>query len=72
MTFMPDTRTRPFANRKQQNAAFSLGSLIGLWRQRRALAALDADALSDIGVTRRAAQKEAARPIWDVPSHWSR
>lgn len=41
-----------------------------LYRQRRALASLDEAALSDIGLTRTAASKEAARPVWDAPAHW--
>jgi uncharacterized protein YjiS (DUF1127 family) len=41
-------------------------------RQRRHLARLDDDALADIGLTRREAMAESARPIWDVPRHWRR
>ena len=41
-----------------------------IWRTRRALAALDADALRDIGVSAKAAATEAAKPIWDVPQTW--
>jgi uncharacterized protein YjiS (DUF1127 family) len=26
--------------------------------------------LADIGVSQQAADREARRPIWDVPSHW--
>ncbi len=36
-------------------------------RQRRALARLDDAALADLGLSRRAAQREAARPFWDLP-----
>jgi len=43
---------------------------LALWRQRRALAKMDARQLADIGVTRDQARAEAARPLWDVPSHW--
>jgi uncharacterized protein YjiS (DUF1127 family) len=43
---------------------------IALWRQRRALATMDARQLADIGVTPDQARTEAARPVWDVPSHW--
>lgn len=42
-----------------------------LYRQRRALAALDADALADLGLTRTEADAEAARPVWDAPSNWT-
>ncbi|MEO9516278.1 MAG: DUF1127 domain-containing protein [Paracoccaceae bacterium] len=41
-----------------------------IWRTRRALAALDTDALCDIGVSAKAAAQEAAKPIWDVPQTW--
>lgn len=50
--------------------AFGLMDYIALWRQRRALAAMDARQLADIGITRDQARTEAARPFWDVPSHW--
>ncbi len=36
------------------------------------LADLDDAMLADIGLTRGQAQAEAARPIWEVPSHWRR
>lgn len=38
--------------------------------QRRRLASLDDRALEDIGVSREAARREAARPFWDAPAHW--
>ena len=41
-----------------------------IYRQRRALAALDQHALDDIGVTRTQAQAEARRPVWDAPDTW--
>ncbi|MCP5039017.1 MAG: DUF1127 domain-containing protein [Rhodobacteraceae bacterium] len=37
---------------------------------RRALKALDADLLDDIGLSREEARQEATKPIWDVPSYW--
>jgi len=43
-----------------------------IWRQRRALAALDAGRLDDLGIGPAAATEEAARPVWDVPGHWRR
>lgn len=49
-----------------------LGLGLQAWRQRQHLAGLDDAALSDIGVTRKQALHEAARPIWDVPAHWLR
>lgn len=41
-----------------------------IWRQRQVLRNLDAHALEDIGVTRKQAQDEARRPIWDAPANW--
>ena len=41
-----------------------------LVRQRRALGALDAHMLADIGLSREEARREAARPFWDAPRHW--
>lgn len=49
-----------------------LSRALALWRQRRALARLDAAALQDIGVTRTAALTEARRPVWDAPANWYR
>ncbi|MEM9250224.1 MAG: DUF1127 domain-containing protein [Pseudomonadota bacterium] len=63
-TFMPSVRrTSIFAQIK---------ALMGLARQRQALANLDDRALRDIGLTRQEAVGEAQRPVWDVPHHWSR
>lgn len=41
-----------------------------VWRQRRQLDRLDAEQLTDLGLTADDAAREAARPIWDVPGHW--
>lgn len=40
------------------------------YRQRRSLKRLDHWALNDIGLSRRDAQQEAKRPIWDVLDTW--
>jgi hypothetical protein len=45
-------------------------SLIGLWRSRQQLAALDTDQLADVGISHREATCEAARAPWDVRAHW--
>jgi len=37
-----------------------------LWRQRRALAALDDRLLDDVGLTREQAQAEARKGFWEV------
>lgn len=49
-----------------------LQRLFAVARQRRELARLDDRALKDIGVTRRQASTEAARPFWDAPDNWYR
>lgn len=41
-----------------------------LYKERRALASLDAAALADIGVSRQEAASEAQRPVWDAPNYW--
>ena len=38
--------------------------------QRRALSHLDVYLLNDLGVSPEEARREAARPVWDAPSHW--
>lgn len=43
-----------------------------LMRQRRALSKLDDAVLSDIGISRNAADSEARRPFWDAPDSWLR
>ena len=48
----------------------TLSRWVAIARQRRALAALDDSALSDIGISRAAAQNEAQRPFWDAPDNW--
>ena len=53
-------------------APWRLSHLLALHRQRRNLAALDAHLLDDIGVSRAEAQREAERPVWDVPRTWLR
>ncbi len=45
-------------------------SLLNLARQRRSLARLDDHLLDDIGLTRREANVEATRHIWDAPDNW--
>lgn len=39
-------------------------------RSRTDLRSLDAHMLHDVGLTAAEAQKEAKRPVWDVPVHW--
>lgn len=44
--------------------------LSALARSRRSLIHLDDHLLRDIGLERGEALAEAARPLWDAPSHW--
>jgi len=66
MTDFSVSLSRPAARR-----SFSVLDYLALYRQRRALASLDAKALEDVGLTRDAARAEAARPVWDAPDHWT-
>lgn len=54
----------------RRGAVARLTGILSLWRQRRALARLDNAALDDIGLTRRQAEAEARRPLWDAPEFW--
>ncbi len=49
-----------------------IGQALGVWRQRRSLAQLDDHLLSDLGLTRAEAAREARRAMWDVPPFWRR
>lgn len=49
-----------------------LRRMASLRRQRHALSNLDDTLLEDIGVSRRDAETEANRPVWDVPTVWRR
>lgn len=72
-----------FAAHRSLNAALShnamgpallarIINMVSLHRQRRKLATLDDALLSDIGISRADALREAARPFWDAPTHWHR
>jgi len=49
-----------------------VGQALGVWRQRRSLAQLDDHLLTDLGLTRAEAEREARRAIWDAPLFWRR
>lgn len=57
------------APRRPGTIAF-LRAAIATWRQRRALARLDAHARRDLGLTGADVARESARPAWDVPQSW--
>lgn len=48
----------------------ALTQILDVWRQRQHLKSLDGAALEDIGLSRKDAESEARRPIWDVPANW--
>ena len=54
--------------RRRAAGRFSILGMAALLGQRRRLAALDADRLADIGVTRDEALREARRLPWDAPA----
>ncbi|MHA6347151.1 DUF1127 domain-containing protein [Roseivivax sp. CAU 1761] len=68
-TLSPLARLRPHRLAGWQPLA-QLRRWRALQRSRAALADLDDARLGDLGIDRRAAQREAARPFWDVPDHW--
>ena len=45
----------------------TLVTYLEIWKQRRALARLDINALKDLGISQNDARREAARPFWDLP-----
>ncbi len=49
-----------------------IGLAIAARRQRRALRNLDESVLRDLGLSRKDAETEANRPLWDVPANWRR
>ena len=68
---MTRTLSLPRASARQPRLGARLRLWHALFRQRRALAGLDAAALEDIGVSGEAARREAGRPFWDAPDNWS-
>lgn len=63
--------TSPCATAPSRPTLFSgLMARLAVWKQRRALIALDTKALEDIGVTRSAADSEGKRSFWDAPETW--
>ncbi|AHM04421.1 hypothetical protein roselon_02070 [Roseibacterium elongatum DSM 19469] len=53
-------------SRRPFNLAALIGRAYATWRQRRQLAALDAHARRDIGLTEGEALREALRPAWSL------
>ncbi len=57
----PTSRHAPFTQ-------ISVMDMLSVYRQRRALAKLDARVLDDLGITREEADLESRRPFWDLPA----
>ncbi len=55
---------------KDNTGKLTLFQRLALWRSRRALLDLDDRALTDVGLTRAQAEREARLPVWDVPASW--
>ncbi len=48
---------------------YTLARMMAAQRQRNALSTLDEQQLQDVGLNQQDAQKEAARPAWDLPEN---
>ncbi len=60
----------PFGKPRFSGIFGFLGAALAARAQRKALSELDDCALQDIGLSRREADIEASRPLWDVPANW--
>ena len=67
---MMTTLVLPLIFRRHPGLFARLRRVAALRRQRLDLTRLDDRLLRDIGLTRTAAETEAARPAWDAPHHW--
>ncbi|MXQ06496.1 DUF1127 domain-containing protein [Alphaproteobacteria bacterium GH1-50] len=56
--------------RRRTGVLHMIEAMIALYRQRVALAKLDARMLDDIGVSASEARVESRRAPWDPPSYW--
>mgnify|MGYP001765411063 CR=1 FL=1 len=63
---LPVRARRPLLSRILRRVSLALAAR----RDRRALLRLEPHLLRDIGLSEAEARAEAARPVWDVPSHW--
>ncbi|WP_341368770.1 DUF1127 domain-containing protein [Yoonia sp. BS5-3] len=48
-----------------------IANMASVYRQRKALRSLEPHLLADIGITQTEAAQESAKPVWNVPAHWS-
>ncbi len=59
--------TRGISSTRQLGLGRLISQAVDVWRQRRALATLDAHARRDLGLSYQEVFVETARPIWDLP-----
>jgi uncharacterized protein YjiS (DUF1127 family) len=73
MTILIDSRPTNLnpANRLKAIAK-SFFEMVEVSHQRKQLAKMNAERLSDIGLTASAQRNEVSKPAWDVPCHWLR
>lgn len=64
--------SHPFARTGGQGWLATIRAALALRAQRNSLKKLDDRALADMGISRAAAQREARRALWDVPTNWVR
>ena len=65
MSALRSTRSPlPFLTLSMTPALGTVLAAVALWRQRRALARLDAHARRDLGLSEADIQRELARPVW--------
>lgn len=60
--------SRPVTSARRVGTLTLLTAGLAAWRQRRALARLDAHARRDLGLSGRDVYTESTRPIWNVPT----
>lgn len=71
MTTRTTTLFRPTLTLRRPTGLVSkVAAILALFSERRRLANMPDYMLDDLGITRREAEAEARRPIWDSPSHW--
>ena len=72
--FKPAVCTPVLTGRKHRRPGVLgwLSTLHAIWAERRALHAMEAHRLSDLGISQGEAAREADRPAWDAPERWLR
>ncbi|WP_327792387.1 DUF1127 domain-containing protein [Harenicola maris] len=56
---------------KRRSVLATIAHWFRVYQTRQTLKALDLHSLEDIGISPAEARKEAQRPLWDAPRHWS-